>query len=154
MRTVRRVWGPVVLGVCVALVSGGPARLCATLWAQEAEWPTFRPGRWEFTRTIEKLGGPFKPTTLTRTGCHDPTSEMKKQNDFLTRSGCRVSPIVRRGDVYTFSASCTVEGRSSTTNSSLTAQGQDGYTVEIESRIGEEATREKLSARRLGDCEP
>lgn len=140
-----------VAGAVLVVLTPGDLRGATS--PQEDEWPTFRPGRWEFTRTLEMVGGPAKPTKLTRTACVDPTSEMKKQNEVLVKGGCRLKPVVRRGEAYTFSASCTVQGRPSTTTSVLTARGQDSYTVDVEARVGDQETRETLSARRLGDCE-
>ena len=136
-----------------------PARfavlLAATLAAGPAaadDWPTLRPGMWEFNRTIEKPGSPGKPQTMQTKKCMNPSDDMKKQNEMLTRGGCKLSPITRAANVYTYSATCQLQGAAGTSKSVLTVESDSAYTIRVDSDFGGEPTRELLRAKRVGDC--
>jgi len=116
------------------------------------DWPVLRHGLWEFNRTMESAGkgGPAKSVQARQ--CVNPTDDMKRQREMLGKSGCRFSPISRSGNVYTYSATCTMQGLSGTSKSALTVVSDSAYTLRVESDFGGEATRELLQAKRLGDC--
>lgn len=127
--------------------------LCAAGTAAAADqWPLLRHGMWEFSRSIETPGKGGKPQTMQTKQCTNPTEDMKRQNEMLSKGGCRFSPVTRSGNVYTYSAQCKMQGMAGTSKSVLTVDGDSAYTIRIESDFGGEATREVLQARRTGDC--
>ena len=134
------------ISILAALLAGA-----ATAAAAE-EWPAMRHGMWEFTRSIESVGKGGKPQTVQTKKCTNPTDEMKRQNETLSKAGCKFSPLARAGNVYTYSAACRMQGISGTSKSVLTVDGDSAYTIRVESDFGGEATRELLQARRTGDC--
>lgn len=116
------------------------------------DWPVLRAGMWEFNRTIETPGTPGKPQTIQKKDCTNPTEDMKKQNEMLTKAGCKFSPVVRSGNTYTTSSSCTMQGVSSTGKSVLTVQSDSAYEIRVDSDFGGKKTHEVLRAKRTGDC--
>ena len=56
-----------------------------------AEWPSFKPGQWQFERTLESAGGPSGMHSLTER--IDPTAEQAEQRTMLAKAGCRFSPL-------------------------------------------------------------
>lgn len=115
------------------------------------DWPALRTGMWEFNRTIETPGTPGKPQIIQTKKCTNPSDDMKKQNEMLTKGGCQFSPVTRSGNTYTYSAVCKLKVLSGTSKSVLTVENDSAYMIRIESDLGEQ-TRELLRARRVGDC--
>lgn len=128
------------------------AALCAAGPAAADEWPVLRHGMWEFNRTMETVGKTGKPQTLHTSKCASPTEEITRQQEMLGKAGCKFSPVVRAGNVFTYSAVCKVQGPTVTSKSVMTVDGDSAYTLRVDSDVGGEATRELLQARRKGDC--
>ena len=118
------------------------------------DWPALRTGMWEFNRTIESPGAPDKARTVQTKKCTSPSEDMKKQNEMLTKGGCKLSPVTRAGNTYTYSATCKLQGSAGTSKSVLAVETDSAYTIRVESDFGGEPTRELLRARRIGDCKP
>ena len=116
--------------------------------------PALSTGMWEFNRTIESSRTPGKPQTIQTKTCTNPSDDMRKQNEMLTRSGCKFSPVTRAGSTYSYSAACKLQGAEGTSKSVLTVENDGAYTIRVESNFGGEPTRELLRARRVGDCRP
>jgi hypothetical protein len=125
------------------------AACCAGV-ALAADWPKFKPGQWQFDRTIEGTGP--EPQKLSRVECTDPTDENRKQRAMLTQAGCQFTPVAEKGSTYTYSATCRIGNMTSTSRSTLVADGDEAYTVTIDSETDGAKTHEVLAARRLGDC--
>lgn len=116
------------------------------------DWPALRQGMWEFDRTIETPGTAGKPKTIQMKKCTRPTEDMSKQNEMLTKGGCRFSPIQKTGNAYSYSADCKMQGVAMKSSSVLTVDGDSAYILRVESQTGSEVTKEVLRARRTGDC--
>jgi len=116
------------------------------------DMPTFRQGLWEFNRTIQSLGSPGQPQTLTSKKCTNPTEDMKKQHEMVSKTGCKFSPVVRNGKTYTFTTECKIQGVAVKSTSIITLENDSAYSVKVESRSGAQGTNETLQARRTGDC--
>lgn len=114
------------------------------------DWPVLTPGRWQFDRTME--GMTPTPQTVHRTECVDPTGRFRSQQQQLAKAGCTVSPIVRRGNEYRYSASCRMAGTTTVSESVLTVDSPGSYTLRVDSKVDGKTTREVLVARRLGEC--
>ena len=77
---------------------------------------------------------------------------MKRQNARLTAAGCRFSPVRRAGNVYTYTAQCSMAGIQVQSRSTLTVENPGAYRLFVESREGGGTSKETLIARRVGDC--
>lgn len=114
--------------------------------------PQFKPGLWEFKRSVD--GGDGRPATLTNQKCTSPTDDMHKKTESMALAGCQPSPVTRTGNLYSFSLACTLQGVAIESRSVITAEGDSAYKVDAETKQGSRTTRELLVARRLGDCPP
>lgn len=133
--------------------------LCAALAAVSSAVvadnpPVFKPGLWEFKRTVEdaRLGG--EPLELEDRRCADPTAEMRDTSDTLALQGCKVSPVSRAGNRYSFDYQCDMQGTRYESHSVITVESDGAYRAEITGRGGESSSKEVLRARRVGDCPP
>jgi len=118
--------------------------------AQSVDWPVFEPGLWTFERTRATEGS--TRDTVTRTECVDPTEEQRRQMDMLAKSGCEFTPLTRDGNRYRYSAECRMGGTTSRSESVLEVEGDDAYTITIESIVDGAKSHEVLHANRTGDC--
>jgi hypothetical protein len=83
---------------------------------------------------------------------------MQRRDKLLRKSGCRFSPIEKAGNTYKFTARCSLTMPAGTisaeTTSVLTVESADAYTVDVSGTTNGKRTRERLAARRMGDCRP
>ena len=82
---------------------------------------------------------------------------MKKMNAKLEKSGCRFSPVKKSGNVFTYTADCSMRmptGNKMTSRSTsvMTVAGDASYRVDIDSVTDGQASKELLVAQRVGDC--
>jgi hypothetical protein len=115
-------------------------------------WPTLRSGMWEYKRTMVRSDQPGKPMVITKRKCGNPTEDMKRQNAQLTAAGCRFSPVRKAGNVYTYTAQCSMAGIQVQSRSTLTVENSGAYRLLVESREDGVTSKETLIARRVGDC--
>jgi hypothetical protein len=136
-----------VLGPAVVALS-----LCVSAVALAAELPAFRKGTWEFHRTVDGQDSSAKPTTMTNKKCADPSADMKRMNEMLSKQGCKFSATSAKANVYSFSADCKMQGVSGQSQSVITVESDSAYTVQVTGSAGGRSTKEFLVARRVGDC--
>jgi hypothetical protein len=129
--------------ICIALPEG---------MALSDDLPGFRRGMWEFNRTMEGAGSQGKSQAITSKKCTNPTEDMKRQNEMLLKAGCKFSPITRSGNTYSFTSDCTLQGASAQGKTIVSVENDSAYTVHIETRQGNQVTKEILKARRIGEC--
>lgn len=134
------------------LLAGGAALAGLATSARAEEWPSLRPGTWEFTRTIESARAPGKPKVVKATRCVDPVADMKRQNARMAQAGCSFSPMVRRGNTYSFTSRCRLAGMDVRSSSVLTVQGPTAYRLHVDTVEDGVRGKEDMVARRLGDC--
>ena len=135
------------------IVTAATALLVSTLLCGPAlsdDLPALRQGLWKFQRTV---GGKKIETTK----CTSPTEDMKKMNMNLEKSGCRFTPVKRSGNVYTFSADCSMKMPSGPTMNSrstsvITVESESAYRVEVDVVTDGQPSKERLVAKRIGDC--
>ena len=134
--------------------AGLVAALALTLAAVASAdpWPTLRSGMWEYRRTMVRSDQPGKPIVITKRKCGNPAEDMKRQNAQLTAAGCRFSPVRKTGNVYTYTAQCSMAGMQVQSRSTLTVESPNAYRLFVESREGGGTSKETLVARRVGDC--
>jgi len=116
--------------------------------------PAFRARVREFNRTMEASTTTGKPQAIQTKQCTSPSDDMKKQNEMLTKGGCKFSPVDRAGNTYSYSAACDLQGASGTSKSELAFESDSAYVIRIESNLGGAPSREVLRATRVGDCRP
>jgi len=112
--------------------------------------PALRQGMWKFERTV---GGKKIETTK----CTSPTEDMKTMNATLEKSGCRFTPVKKAGNVYTYTADCSMKMPTGATMNSrsmsvMTVAGESSYKIEIDVVTDGQASKEQLVAQRVGDC--
>jgi hypothetical protein len=118
-------------------------------WADEL--PNLRPGLWQFERSA---AGQKMHTTQ----CTSPNQDMKRQNEMIEkRGGCKMSPLKRSGNTYTFSADCTLSSPQGPvtfrSTSAMTVESDSAYKIEVTTSDALGPTgKELLTARRIGDC--
>ena len=122
----------------------------STSIALAADWPTFKPGSWTFDRTMTGVGA--APKRVSTSKCTDPTADQKAQQAMLAKAGCQFTPLTQNGKTYRYSATCTMAGMTTTSDSVLEVNGVESYTVTVDSVTGSTRTHEVLTARRIGDC--
>ena len=126
--------------------------LCLSAIALAGELPPFRKGVWEFHRTVDSQDSGAKPGTMTNKKCTDPSADMKRMNEMLSKQGCKFSAPSAKANVYTFSSECQMQGVSMQTQSIITVESDSAYTVQVTGSGGGRSTKELLVARRVGDC--
>ena len=118
-------------------------------WAEEL--PNLRQGLWQFERSA---AGQKMHTTQ----CTSPSQDMKRQNEMIEkRGGCKMSPLKRSGNTFTFSADCTLSAPqgpvSFRSTSVMTVESDSAYKIEVTTSDALGPTgKELLTARRIGDC--
>jgi len=139
--------------VAVAVLAIAAALLACVPVARAADpWPGLRPGSWEFTRTIRSAHTGGKPRVVRSVRCLDPVADMKQQNSRLARAGCTFSPVVQRGNTYTFSSLCRIAGMEVRSKSVLTVESPTAYRLHVDTVEDGAPGCEDMVARRLGDC--
>lgn len=149
MTTVDRRCGHRITGTALAvLISIGFSATFDPVNGQEL--PALRKGLWEFQRTVDKQKSDIKK-------CASPSEDMKRQNAMLEKSGCTFSPTKKSGNTYRFTADCAMKTPSGGTinahsTSVVTVDSDNAYTVEVDGTMNGQLTKERLVARRIGDC--
>jgi hypothetical protein len=134
---------PHLLHVLVALLTAAP-------WAVRAdEVPLLRQGLWEYQRTV----GVNK---FAATECIDPSEDLRRQHTALEKMGCKLSPALRSGSTYTYTANCSVKLPSGAvtfnTTSVLTAESDTAYRIENRLTRQGATSNESITAQRVADC--
>ena len=114
--------------------------------ANSDEYPFFRTGMWEFNRTMVGVSGQGKSQI-----CTNPTKDMKRTNENLSREGCKIYLFTRSGNTYSFMTDCTRVG-SAKFKTVVSVENDSAYTVNIETQQGKQVTKETITARRIGEC--
>ena len=70
----------------------------------------------------------------------------------LEKSGCVFTPLTQSGSTYRYSATCTMAGMTTTSDSVLEVLSDESYTITVDSTVDGDKSHEVLQARRLGDC--
>ena len=134
---------PHLLLVLVALLTAAP-------WVARAdEVPLLRQGLWEYQRTagLNKFAA---------TECIDPSEDLRRQHAALEKMGCKLSPALRAGSTYTYTADCSVKLPSGavtfSTMSVLTAESDTAYRIENRLTNQGGTSNETITAQRVADC--
>ena len=124
----------------------------ASFTAFAGDPPTFRKGMWEFNRTVEGQGTGGKPVTMTNKKCADPSADMKRMRESLSKQGCKFTVPTVMASTYTVSSECKIQGVPVQSQSVVTVESDSAYRVQLTSSGGGRSTRELLIAKRVGEC--
>jgi hypothetical protein len=134
---------PHLLLALLALLAAAPRA------ARADDVPLLRQGLWEYQRTagVNKFAA---------TECIDPSEDLRRQHVALEKMGCKLSPALRAGATYTYTADCSVKLPSGavafSTTSVLTAESDTAYRLENRLTSQGGTTNESISAQRVADC--
>jgi hypothetical protein len=135
----------VVAATCLAL----PA-------AASPDLPTFRPGLWQFDRTLESDGQVNDRRITSGTliqpreqRCVDPTQAIKALPASFPFANCRSSGLHNTESELVVTKSC---GPGDEVRTVIKVESDSAYTEVTEGTIGAQRSREAIVARRIGDC--
>lgn len=126
--------------------------------ASAKEFPTLRPGLWEYQRTTQRSDQAWEPKDITERVCTDPNETLKKQTETFTKLGCVITAEQTETDnTYRLTAECTTKsGQKVFSQSVTTFDGDSQYTSVIDSSgwIAGAPVQftERVLAKRVGDC--
>jgi hypothetical protein len=135
------------------IVATGTAILLSTLAPGPVladDLPALRQGLWNFQRTVNGK-------KIEMTECTSPTEDMKKMNAKLEKGGCRMSPMKKSGKVFTYTADCSMKMPTGATMKSrstsvMTVESDSSYRLEVDAVTDGKASKERMVAKRIGDC--
>ena len=135
------------------IIAAASALLVSTLLCTAAvadDLPALRQGMWNFQRTVNGK-------KVEATKCTSPTEDMKTMSAKLEKSGCRLSPVKKSGNVYTYTSDCSMKMPTGVTlnsrsSSVLTVESDSSYRLEVDAVTDGQASKEQMVAKRIGDC--
>src|SRR5205085_9408924 len=101
-----------------------PATPARAADAAAVELPSFRPGLWEYRRTLMRSGGPQVSTTRK---CTNPGTEMREKMTELKKKNCQFAPLKRSGEHYISSWICQTPSGAMRFRDVLTATDDSSY---------------------------
>jgi Protein of unknown function (DUF3617) len=115
--------------------------------ARADDYPTFTPGQWRLSTTMDVDG---KQGTRETTHCGDPTQGMRAIfTPGSAAPGCQSSAPKQEGNRYSITSDCGTRGHS---RIEVTVHSKESFTQVIETRIGKSTVHETMEARRIGAC--
>jgi len=134
-----------------AVRAADPAPAGLTADSAAAELPSFKPGLWEYRRTLV-TGDSGKPQTSTIRKCADPGADIREKMVQLKKKNCQFAPMRRNKDRYVSSWVCPTVSGPMRFRDVLIAKDATGYQDVSETRSGQRVTEQKIEAVRLGEC--
>ena len=125
--------------------------VCSMSTVMAADWPVFKPGNWTFEQTMSRSRAqpPIRHPTHR---CTDPTADHEAQQGMFANAGCPVMSLTQNGNTYRYSATCKLGGMTTKSDSVLTVESAEAYTITVDSNTDGSETYDVLHARRIGDC--
>jgi len=113
--------------------------------------PELRRGMWE-------LRGIAEGRKVEGRKCTSPSRDIVEENAVLARAGCRISPVERLGNRYTFESDCVMKTRSgreltSYRTSVLTVDGDSLFQLRVRGTTNGRPIAETVTWTRVGDCD-
>jgi len=113
--------------------------------------PELRRGMWE-------LRGIAEGRNVEGRKCTSPIRDITEENGVLVRAGCRISPIERLGNRYTFKTACEMRTRSgreltSYRTSVLTVDGDSLFRLQVRGTTNGKPIAETVTWTRVGECD-
>jgi hypothetical protein len=141
-----------VAGVMLLCLIGSYAPVTAD------ELPVLRSGLWEYQRTVQRSDENWSPKDTTVRECENPISMMQKQNEIYRKLGCAIATTRVTESTYQVTADCpTRNGIKTESRGVTTFDGDSAYAsvIDSEGAVAGKPVKfvERLSAKRVGDCE-
>ena len=124
--------------------------VCSMSTVLAADWPVFKPGNWTFEQTMSSTGA--APDKASNTRCTDPTADHKAQQGMFANAGCQVMSLTQNGNTYRYSATCKLGGMTTKSDSVLTVESAEAYTITVDSNTDGSKTYDVLHAHRIVGC--
>ena len=143
MRTIYRT-ALVLAAVVTSVLSGA-----------EAPGPQLRQGLWRFERTFEYADGRAPGAPLKSENCGDPEAQAAEQIALMRKMGCAVNRSREGAAEWRIAVTCEGAGMPKGKSSSVqTVTSPDAYEVRVtnEGELAAMIVRERLVAKRVGDC--
>lgn len=124
----------------------------------EDELPSLRSGLWEYQRTVQRSDEEWVPKDTTVRECENPIAVLQKQNEIYRKLGCAITTTQVTESTYQGTADCPEKHGIKTESRGVTTfDGDSAYTsvIDSEGAVGGKLVKfvERLSAKRIGDCE-
>ena len=126
----------------------------ATLRADEAE-PFLKPGMWEIRRANEGRESSLMPKEMVSQRCTDWAAERKRQKEQFLRAGCEYAFTKTGPATYLTAVTCkggAMGNIASTGTMTVISEGAFDLVTEATGGSVGGSTKERVSARRKGDC--
>ena len=127
----------------------------SVLSGAEAPGPQLRQGLWRFERTFEYADGRAPGAPLKSENCGDPEAQAAEQIALMRRMGCTVNRSREGAAEWRMAVTCEGAGMPKGKSSSVqTVTSPDAYEVRVtnEGELASTIVRERLVAKRVGDC--
>jgi hypothetical protein len=134
----------------IIAIASGLTLAAGTAFAADT-WPQLQRGQWEF----QKIVGIQKTVT---TKCTNPVDDWKRHSAMMRHAGCKITPVKRAGNVYSYSSVCEAKNtpgskaRSESKTTITVEPGNGAYQLETLSKANDQSSKEFVNARRLGAC--
>lgn len=122
------------------------------------ELPMLRSGLWEYQRTVQRSDENWSPKDTIVRECENPINMMQKHNEVYRKLGCAITTSRVTESTYQITADCpTRNGIKIESRGVTTFDGDSAYTsvIDSEGAVAGKPVKfvERLSAKRIGDCE-
>lgn len=132
------------------VICGAFAALAGHGTALAAGLPELRLGLWQIRGTEDG-------TKIDSTRCTSPSEQLKAENAALEKTGCKLSPVRRSGDRYTFTSECEVKTRRglslrSSRTSELKVEGSAAFELRVRGSANGRPVDDVVRGKRIGEC--
>ncbi len=128
-----------------------PTPAAAGASAAPAKLPAFRPGLWEYRRTVAG-DGHNKPQAMQT--CSDPSEDIQRKLGELRKKGCQFSPLTQHGNRFQSSWTCPTSNGVFEIRDVITVMSASSYQNINEVHDSTRTVRSTTVANRLGECAP
>ena len=120
--------------------------------------PALRSGLWEYQRTVQRSDENWSPKDTIVRECGSPTTVLEQQHSLYRNLGCAIATNRVTESTYQVTADCpTKNGIRTASRGVATFDGDSAYTsvIDSEGAVAGKPVKfvERLSAKRVGDCE-
>ena len=134
-----------------AVRAADPAPAGPTADSAVAELPSFKPGLWEYRRTLVSGQSP-KPQVSTVRKCIDPATDIREKMAELKKKNCQFAPLRKNNDHYVSSWICPSPNGPMRFRDVLIVKDLTSYQDVSETHSSQHVTEQKIEATRLGEC--
>ena len=122
------------------------------------ELPALGSELWEYQRTVQRSDKNWSPKDITVRECENPISVLQNQNELYRKLGCAIATTRVTEATYQITADCPTKNDIKTKSRGVaTFDGDSAYTsvIDSEGAVAGNLVKfvERLSAKRVGDCE-